>query len=146
MEILIKAILWTYKNTLKDEHEIRLRITLFRDVKYIGLGYTSKIENWDESKEAPFPSHPKYKEIIREIERIKEEAIFEIKLAKKNFVSLTPYELKLKIRKNRIVSTNKILEYYNQVITQLESEDRIGYSNVFIHSRANLSNFLNDCP
>lgn len=143
MEIIVKAVLWTYKTLSNGEHEIRLRFTSYKDVKYLGLGYGSTIEHWDSDYEMPLPTHPKFKEIIREIERLRDEADFEIKLANKSNISLTPAELKQKLKRSNIVSTFKILEFFDKVIADLEKESRIGYANVFRHCKAVVSNFLN---
>lgn len=143
MEMIVKVILWTYKKRANGEHEIRLRLTVYKDVKYMGLGYSSTVGNWDEANEAPLPSHPKFKEIIKEIERLKEEAYFELKLARKSHTALTPTELKQKLQKNKQQSARKILEFFDKVIAKLEKEDRIGYANVFTHCKATVSAFLN---
>ncbi|EMR04161.1 site-specific integrase [Cesiribacter andamanensis] len=142
MEMIIKALLWTYKKTANGEHEIRLRLTAYKDVKYIGLGYSSLPEHWDEANEMPLPAHPRFKEIVKEIVRLKEEADFELRLARKAHTSLTPAELKQKLQKTRNQSVRKILEFFDKVIADLEKEGRIGYANVFRHCKAMLSNFL----
>lgn len=139
----MKAILWTYKKRTNGEHEIRLRLTAYKDVKYIGLGFSSTVEHWDEANESPLPSHPKFKEIIKEIERLKDEADFELKLARKSHSSLTPAELKQILQKNDKVSARKILEFFDKVIENLEKESRIGYANVFTHCKATVNTFLN---
>jgi site-specific recombinase XerD len=99
-------------------------------------------EHWDTINEIPKVSHPKFKEIFKEIERLKDEADFEIKLAKKSNVSLSPSELRQKINKNQSLSSFKILEFFDKVVADLEKEERIGYSNVFRNCKGIVSNFL----
>ncbi len=144
MQVRIKAILWKHKMAANGEHEIRMRLTIYKEVVYLNIGYTSSQENWDEKNDCPKSTHLKFKPIIKKIGELTDAIDFEVKLLLKNGVdtfSLTDIKNKIKkpIKKN---SKIKILEFYWEVIHQLENDDRIGYSKVFASSRDNLKKFL----
>lgn len=144
MQLKIKTLLWKHKKAANGEHEIRLRLTLYRDVSYLNTGFTSSVQNWDEENQCPRSSHPKFKIIIKKIQDLSEDINFEIKLNLKNGIdvfSLSALKNKIKapIKKG---SKIKILELYEQHITKLENEGRIGYSKIFCSSRDNFKKFI----
>jgi len=138
MEVKRKVVLWTYKVLQNGEHEIRVRLTLYKEPKYIGIGFSSSVENWDEENECPHHSHPKYKAIIRKIEEIKEDIQFELKFMQKTgveMISLT--ELIAKVKKTRQpLLTTKLFAFTDQVVADLEAADKIGYANIFKNCKA----------
>lgn len=144
MQIKIKALLWKHKKTANGEHEIRIRLTIYKEVVYLNTGFTTSINDWDEKNDCPKSSHPKFKMIIKKIGELTDAINFEIKLLLKNGIdtfSLSELKDKIKapIKKN---SKTKVLELYGDVINQLETEGRIGYSKVFVSSRDSLRKFL----
>jgi len=144
MQVKIKALLWKHKKAANGEHEIRMRLTIYKEVVYLNTGFTSPISDWDEKNDCPKSTHPKFKIIIKRIGELTDVINFEIKLLLKNGIdtfSLSELKNKIKapIKKN---SKTKVLELYSQVINQLEAEGRIGYSKVFVSSRDNLKKFL----
>ncbi len=144
MQVKIKAILWKHKITVKGEHEIRLRLTLYKEVAYLNIGYTCPVKYWDELNECPKPCHPKFKQIIKKIEEMIDSITFEVKLFLKNGIetfSLTDVKNKIRtpVNKNNGI---KILSFYSTVIEELENQGRIGYAKVFISSRDSLKKFL----
>jgi integrase/recombinase XerD len=144
MQVKMKAILWKHKEAANGEHEIRIRITIYKEVVYLNTGFTSSENNWDQKNDCPKSTHPKFKVIIKKIGELTDAIDFEVKLLLKNGIdtfSLSDLKNKVKapIKKN---SKIKILELYESVIGELESEERIGYSKVFISSRDNLKKFL----
>src|ERR1700744_2074842 len=125
MEFERKIILWTYRkvkksegNMIAGEHEIRLRLTQFKTVKYISLDYSSNIQNWDEQFNFPKPSHRYYRQIVQKIDALLDEVNFEIKLAAKNFeVYLTVEELKNRVLKKAMrLTPMKILEFFDILV------------------------------
>jgi site-specific recombinase XerD len=146
MVIEKKAILWTYKPLSTGDFEIRIRITCYRDVKYIGIGYSSRKEDWNESAECPFPSHPDFKAIVKKIEDIKEEIDFEVRLAKRNGEEvLAMAELKKRVqKKNKKIAPTKILQFFDTVYNELEAAGRIGYAEVFKHCKSTVSKSLGE--
>jgi len=143
MEVKIKTILWKHKKNANGEHEIRIRLTLYKQVAYLNCGFSSTEENWDQANECPKSSHPKFKNIIKKIHDVYDDINFELKLLSKNGIELFSLpELKAKIKTPVIRNTNtKILDFYDLVITQLDSEGRIGYSNIFSSSKCNFKKF-----
>jgi integrase/recombinase XerD len=110
----IKPLLWTHKKAANGEHEIRLRLTLHKDVSYLNTGFTSSLKNWDNGNECPKYSHPKFKVIIKKIQELTDEINFEVKLNLKNGIDVFSLsDLKNKI-KTPIKKSNKIkiLEFY----------------------------------
>ena len=145
MQTKIKAILWTYKETSKGEHEIRLRLTLYKEVVYIYSGFTSTKQNWDNDNSCPKSSHPKFKVIIKKIGDLAEAVEFEIRLMLKNGIDVFSLsEIKSKVKAPiKQARKAKVLEFYQEVIDELEKLDRIGYSKTFQASKGNLKKFLN---
>lgn len=146
MQIKIRAILWKHKKAANGEHEIRIRLTIYKDVVYLNTGYTSSKNNWDEKNDCPKSTHPKFKIIIKKIGELTDAIDFEVKLLLKSGIdtfSLTSLKNKIKapIKKN---SKIKVLALYQEVINQLEIEGRIGYSKVFVSSRDNIKKFLKE--
>lgn len=128
----------------KNEHEIRLRLTLYKDVSYIGTGFSSTVVDWDETNNCPKSSHPKFKAIIKKLGELTEAVEFEAKLSIKNGVDIFSLgEIKNKVKAPvKKISKVKILEFYGTVIEELEEEGRIGYSNAFISSLGNIKKYL----
>ncbi len=145
MQVKIKAILWKYKKASNGEHEIRLRLTLYKEVTYLNTGFTSMEKDWDDKNECPNSSHTNFKLIIKKIQDLSDEIMFEVKLNLKNGIDVFSLsELKNQIR-TPIKPNNKIkiLEFYEKQILKLEEEGRIGYSKVFCSSRDNYKKFMN---
>lgn len=145
MLVKIKALLWTHKATKNGEHEIRLRLTLYKEVVYLSTGYTSSIDDWDKQNDCPKPTHPKFKSVIKKIGDLTEAIDFEIKLLLKKGIDIIPLsDIKNKIKTPIQKSVNaKILAFYQTIISELEEEARIGYSKIFKSSRDNIKKFLN---
>ena len=92
-----------------------------------------------------FTFHPKFKIIIKKIQDLIDEVNFEVKLNLKNGVDVFSLsELKNKI-KTPIKKSNKIrIHFYKSHILQLETDGRIGYSNVFRSSMINFKRSTNN--
>lgn len=133
MEVLKKAVLWTYRSNEAGEHEIRIRLTLFKEQKYFGIGFNSTPENWDFENDEPAKSHPQYKKIARTIDDYFDELDFEIKLLKKSgheFISLPDLIAKVK-KKDKPIVAAKLYAFTDSIVEQLKGEERIGYANTF---------------
>ena len=146
MQVKIKTLLWKHKKAANGEHEIRLRLTLYKEVTYLSTGFTSSLDNWDNDNDCPKSSHPKFKTIIKKIQDLIDEVNFEVKLNLKNGIDVFSLsELKNRI-KTPIKKSNKIkiLDFYKSHILQLETDGRIGYSNVFRSGMLNFKRFTNN--
>jgi integrase/recombinase XerD len=156
MEIAVKPILWTYRkildtdnNYVAGEHEVRIRMTQNRNPKYISTGYSSSIENWDESKNCPTASHPKFRNLISKIKQIEDDIQYEIKSAEKAGRAITHVEIKVSLTTRVGISPvadkpNKILAYIQSIIDQYEAAENPGYANVFYNNKLTVKKLLND--
>ena len=84
MEVLKKVTLRTDREDANGEREIRIRLTLYKEQKYISIGHKSTAGNWDFETDGPALTNPHYKTISRAIEDKLDDIDFEIKLMKKN--------------------------------------------------------------
>ena len=140
MKVLCEGVLWRYHELKNGEYTVKVRLTRNKEVEYILTGYSSLIENWDELNSLPASSHPKFKELIKKIENIRDEVEFEIKLAKKEGVLFTLTEIKNTIEQNRApdVKQKKVLEFFDEIIAELEAAGRIGYADIFDGCKATI--------
>lgn len=143
-EIKVKPILWTHKKASNGEHEIRIRVTQYKEVSYYNTGCTSSEENWDKFNEYPKSTHPKYKQIIKKVDQLVSEIDFEIKAMYRNGVEMVSLrDLKDKIRKvSQRVQPVKLLEFFDVMIKELEDQGRIGYAGVFASTKRVLKKYL----
>jgi integrase/recombinase XerD len=140
MEVLIEALLWKYNILKNGEYAIQIRLTKYRDVKYISSGFSSSIAKWDNEMNLPFPSHRKYKEIIKKINTIIDDTTFEIKLAERQGELLTMTELKKRVAKKQAkLDQKKVLQFFDEIIRELELAGRIGYADVFTACKATIN-------
>jgi len=137
MEILKKVVLWTYKEPINGEYEIRIRLTLHKEQKYFNVGHFCSLENWDKVTGAPVPGSPNYRAITRKIEDYLDEVDFEIKLMKKNgheYISLS--ELISRVKKyDQPVVAAKLYALSEHVEAELRAADKIGYADTFHNNR-----------
>lgn len=133
MEVLTKVTLRNDRVDANGEREIRIRLTLYKEQKYLAIGYKSSNEHWDFENNAPAISHPQYKKISREIEDKIEDIEFEVKLLKKSgheFISLADLIARVK-KSNKPVVAAKLYAFTQSIIDDLNSQDKIGYANTF---------------
>ncbi|MBT9485656.1 site-specific integrase [Sediminibacterium sp.] len=142
--VKIKPLLWMYKTAKNGEHEIRIRVTQYKEVNYFGTGFTSTEGNWDIVNECPRSTHPKFKSIIRRINELTSDIDYEIKTLQRNGVDLISLkELKDKIRQVHLrVKPVKIFELYDLVIEEMEVQGRIGYAGVFASAKRVLKKYM----
>jgi len=133
MEVLKKVTLRTDRIDANGEREIRIRLTLYKEQKFLSIGYKSKPEHWDFDNNGPALSHPLFKKISREIDDKLEEIEFEEKLMKKSgheFISLA--ELIARVKKsNQPVVAAKLYAFTQSIIDDLLANDKIGYADTF---------------
>jgi integrase/recombinase XerD len=154
MEISIKAILWTYKtikksdaNQVAGEHEVRIRMTQNRKYTYMATGYSSSAEHWDEIKDCPQLTHPKYLGLANRIKKLSEDINFEIKLAEKAGRPITAVEIKTNLTAKIAITLpvdkpNKIRAYTQKIIDQLRADENPGYANIFHNCNLTLKKLL----
>jgi site-specific recombinase XerC len=142
--VKIKPLLWMYKTSKNGEHEIRIRVTQYKEVNYFSTGFTSTEGNWDLVNECPRSTHPKFKSIIKRINELTSDIDYEIKTLQRNGVDLISLkELKDKIRQVHLrVKPVKIFELYDLVIEEMEVQGRIGYAGVFTSAKRVLKKYM----
>jgi integrase/recombinase XerD len=156
MEIVIKPILWTYreivetdKNYVVGEHEVRIRMMQNRVPKYITTAFSSSIENWDDKNGRPKTSHPKFLELSARIKKVVDDIEYEIKSAEKTNRPITHVEIKANLGNLVKLAAapekpNKILAYIQSLIDYYESVDNPGYANVFYNNKLTVKKLLKD--
>jgi integrase/recombinase XerD len=148
-DVIIEPVLWTYEPLKNGDFSIYLRLTYYKDVKYLGLGLSTSTIHWDSENFFPRPSHPNFRDILRKIDKLTDEVIFEIKQAEKEErEDLTLAEIKRNIKnKHRpaqdVPKTKMTLfELYNYLIDDYEDRGNTGYSDVFKSSRNSVQKII----
>jgi integrase len=146
MQVVNEAVLWRYHTLKNGEHSVKIRITNYKNVEYINTGLSCHLDNWDDTNHVPKATHPEFKKLIKKLEEIKDDLEFEVKLAKKNDETITVRELKPRVEEkdNNSKSLNKpkkIFEFYDEVISELNEQGRIGYADMFESNKS----FIQKC-
>lgn len=135
----VKVLLITWKVLKNGENPILLRVIKDRKQKYVSTGKSCSPNLWDEAKGLPKKKHPLYTELCVLINKKILEAnklIMSLETEDQNF---SAPELQHKLKKK---SSNKtIFAYFDEVLSRLEQERRIGYANIFKSTRNSLSNY-----
>lgn len=159
MEIFIKPVLWTYReitrgnnNLIEGEYGVRIRMTQARAITYISIGFSSSLKEWDNKKNYPRLTHPKYKELAVSIDKIIDDIQFEVKLAEKSGRNITPIQIKAAVKKTgksipNVDKPNKILAYIQTLVDQYEDSDNPGYASIFRNCKVSVQKLLcnKDC-
>ncbi|MGN8072826.1 tyrosine-type recombinase/integrase [Mucilaginibacter sp. 22184] len=152
----VKALIHTIRTVKKSgntftegEHEVRIRISQFKEKEFIPLGYSSSLENWDERLQLPKPSHPYYRDLSKKINQYLDDISFEVKSAEKVGQYISCLEIKRKILHTDTnlpiqVGHLKILEFFDKVISDLEEAGNPGYADIFESTRSTVSKLLNN--
>ncbi len=129
MNTTIEAICYKYKPLKNNEFPIKLRITQNRKRRYINLGVSTRLEDWDLVKNRPKPNCPD-REYIEQIisDKITEyrSKILELKSTGKEF---TPTSLISQVDKRAKLLT--VRELFIEHISNLKSQKRTGYALTF---------------
>jgi integrase/recombinase XerD len=137
MEVLKKLTLRSDRADVNGEREIRIRLTFYKEQKYISTGFKSKPEHWDFEKNELSSTHPKFRQVSRAIEDKLDDLDFELKLMKKNgheFISLSDLISRVKKSDKPIVAA-KLYALSEQIEADLRASDKIGYADTFHNNR-----------
>lgn len=137
----IEVVLFTSKILKNGEHPIMVRLIKDRKPKYISVGESCSKDLWDNKKNLPTRKHPLAKELVIKIEKTKTDAkrlLLKLEDEKVDF-SLEEFGKKLK---NQSKPTT-VIQFLNEVITDLIKADRIGNANVYKNLRNVLLRFRN---
>lgn len=139
----------TTENFVEGEHPVRIRISQGKEKDFIPLEFSSSMIDWDEEKNVPLQSHPRYKELSEKIRQYLDDIAFELKVAQKAGKYISCVEIKRKLLHDNLDLPKenkqlKILEFFDKVINELEDGGNLGYADVFISTRSTVSKLLND--
>jgi site-specific recombinase XerD len=137
----VKTILYKSKKLSNGEHPVMLRITNGKKRKFISLGFSCSIQDWDSKESLPRKKHPHFFEIQALIQRKKQELtteLFKIKLDERQ-IDLSSLTGRLK-RGGRGKVT--LMNYFEEVQDKLKSKGRVGYAAIFKSVRNSLKIFL----
>lgn len=145
----LRTVKKTSETFTKGEHEVRIRISQLKEKEFIPLGYSSSVENWDEKKCLPKPSHPHFLDLSNKIKKYFDDIAFERKLAEKAGRYISCIEVKRKVLGTYdtvTIQSNqpKILELFDKVIADLEEDNNPGYADIFDAGRSTVSKLLNN--
>lgn len=149
-DVIIEPVLWTYKPLENGNFSIYLRLTYYKDVKYISTGFSTSTIHWDSDNYCPRPSHPKFRDILKKIDKLTEDIYFEIRLAEKeerDDLTLSEIKETLKVKKRPTQQADvreklRLFELYDQLILDYESKGNIGYSDVFKASKSSVQKVI----
>lgn len=138
----IKAILYKSKTLSNGEHPIMLRVSKNRVRKYISLGISSLLRDWNEKENTPKKSHP-HKDVIINIISKKvaeyQNTLMDLKNEDKDF---TPDVLIHKASKP--IGKTTVFNFFEKKIQQLVDAKQIGNSKVYNDTKNKLKKFLNE--
>jgi integrase len=147
MQVVKEAVLWKYHTLKNGEHTVKVRITNFKNVEYITTDMSCHPNNWDEANGLPKPSHPFFSKLVQKITNIKDDIDFELRLSYKNDELISVKELKERVESKLKkapplqIKIQKIFEFYDYYIKQLEEQERIGSANMFTSNKS----FIQKC-
>ncbi len=152
MQVVILGVRWKYYTMQNGEQSIKVRLTNYRKVEYVLTGMTCLPENFDDESGYPRPSHPQFSALVKKIDEIKDEVDFQLKLAKRNGVTMNLADLKKMIEgvpeKQVEVAARpeppkkKIFEFYQEIINGYEAVGNTGYADVFDANKATWKNLF----
>ena len=137
MNTNIEAVLYTSKTLSNGQYPIMLRLTKNRKRKYISLHISLSSEHWDFEKCKPKRNCPNRAQIEKLIRHKVEELQNQVMAFKADEKEYTLHTLIDKTTKSS--SRVTVGEYLNSYIEKLQSANRIGNADTFIHLRTALT-------
>ena len=137
MNTTIEAVLYTSKTLSNGLHPLMLRLTKNRKRKYISLHISLPPEHWDSDKCKPKHSCPNREQIeslIRKKTQELQNQVIEFKTSDKEYTLHTLLDQTSK-QKSKVT----VGEYLDSYIKKLQSANRIGNADTFIHLRIALT-------
>lgn len=152
MQVLTKAVLWTYYTRKDGLFTVKVRMTNFKVVEYIKTDLACHPDNWDEENGIPLTSHIEYYKLVEKIKEIKDEIQFEIKLSLKNQEPISLIDIKKKIEKkeqNTVIKKKPsidIWKFYDNYIGELENAGACGTADLFTDNKKIFKNLFDNKP
>ena len=136
----IVVLLRTSQTLANGEHAVRLCVTKERVRKYISLGFTCSLKNWDVKANLPKRNHPfkaQYDSIISKAIRDYKEKLNDFNSEGKDFTPAVLIDtLGLKVTKTTL------FKYIESKIVDLKESNRIGNADVYTNTLNQLKTFL----
>ena len=136
----IVVLLRTSQTLANGEHAVRLCVTKERVRKYISLGFTCSLKNWDVKANLPKRNHPfkaQYDSIISKAIRDYKEKLNDFNSEGKDFTPAVLIDtLGLKVTKTTL------FKYIESKIADLKESNRIGNADVYTNTLNQLKTFL----
>ncbi|MEL5892336.1 site-specific integrase [Bacteroides sp. GD17] len=126
MKATVNVLCYRSKTLSNGEHPIMLRVCKGGKKKYIGLGISVNPKYWDFEKNKPKRNCPNREQIIKVIneqEQKYSEQILEFSTEQREYSPTTLVEAVAPIRKSKTVN-----DMFEEYITQLKDEGRLGYA------------------
>jgi site-specific recombinase XerD len=124
-----KALLFKSKTLKNGEHPIMLRVIKERKAKYISTGYSCDPKLWDFANEVPSKKHPE-KQKLETLLKLKvaelSSQVLDLDLQNKEFTADTVIQ---KVRRKKV--TYSAFAYFDEVVKQLRTANRIGNAEVY---------------
>lgn len=140
MKATINIICYKSKKLANGESPLMLRICKDNKVKYQSIGISVKLEHWDFKKNRPkvgCPNRDYILKIIIDKESELQKKLLELKADEKEFTASTLLETKAKVK------IKSVVEFYSELIEELEKANKIGNSRVYRDSLRSLEMFTN---
>lgn len=138
----VAVILYKSKLLANGEHPLMVRISKDRTRKYISLGISCKLQDWDTKTNLPKKGHPqkdKIDSIISKVINMYKEKIIDFKHEGKDY---TPDVLITET--NRKSGRTTVFKYFDQRIKNLIESNKIGNSKVYQDTYNQIRSFNND--
>lgn len=126
MKATVNVLCYRSKVLSNGEHPIMLRVCKNGKKKYISLGISVNPKYWDFEKNKPkrnCPNRERIIKVINEQEQKYSEQILELSVKNREYSPTTLIEMVTPIRKSKTVN-----DMFEEYITQLKDEGRLGYA------------------
>ena len=140
MNAKISIICYKSKTLSNGEHPLMVRVSKDGKKKYQSVGISVKLEHWDFKKNRPKSNCPNRDYILKIIidkESECQKKILELKADEKEFTASTLLETKAKVK------IKSVVEFYSELIEELEKANKVGNSRVYKDSLRSLEIFTN---
>lgn len=138
--IRVEPTLYTSKTLKNGEHPIMIRLTYKGKRKYVSLGVSCSVTQWNKKEKSPIRKHPLYKElhilIIEKVNELRKEVYN--KEAEKGFTDINTISKQIANPITQVVFS----DYIDEVIEKLKSNEKIETANIYRSTKNAWSKFL----
>lgn len=140
MTATVNIVCYKYKKLANGESPLMLRVSKDRKTRYQSIGISLNPKYWDFEKNRPKPNCPNKDYIIKIIidkESELQKKLLELRADEKEFTASTLLETKAKVK------IKSVVEFYSELIEELEKANKVGNSRVYKDSLRSLEIFTN---